>query len=465
MDNLWILTEERPKNSVISKILNIYSTDFNDQILEQNSIIIKPIFKNNTFMFIYEVLNIKLKNINKVYIKIVSGNSSFLDFLVFKQESEPIESSYKNNILMGIEETKTNDNESRNTSAYQRGSKFIYIKYFYKNIKLYMLYNDELNENINKSPSNSNIFGINMMLTLGIKIVGKDLSYGFSPFKSINEVIDFKNNMKSPPKGNVPVKIKKIRDKIYISGRLSKPGKNSPKYTGNIGYDPNIGLFSLISGCLRKLGWTQRIIITNHEVKQEYINKNISNKFMYICNLLNIELDGIEMPKTIENPKEYWKYESNSEKVTSILLHLVGIYNGLETVYENHAGCERGYFIDKNKKLLTIPKKDSYNNNLYIPDLILYDRCSNLIILIEGKKRSTINQGIKELKQYDSIENEFIKKYYPNSKVYRYLSIFGGDDDNYLNPNVLIYMNSKGKIYLNPNAPKIIEKMFKNCME
>ncbi len=39
---------------------------------------------------------------------------------------------------MAIEETKTSDDESRNTGVYQRGSKFVYITPYYQNVKLYV---------------------------------------------------------------------------------------------------------------------------------------------------------------------------------------------------------------------------------------------------------------------------------------------------------------------------------------
>ena len=35
-----------------------------------------------------------------------------------------------------IEETKTDDSESRNTGVYQRATKFVYLDYFYQNQKI-----------------------------------------------------------------------------------------------------------------------------------------------------------------------------------------------------------------------------------------------------------------------------------------------------------------------------------------
>lgn len=411
--------------------------------------------KENVFQYLYEVEGLKVKKANKLFIKTVSGRSSFLDFLLFKQKNAPIEGDKNNNLIMAIEETKTTDDESRNTGVYQRGSKFVYIKYYHPDVKLYMLYNVPKGIDENKEPSDTSIFGTNILLTLNVKIIGKDINKWFKPFKTLDELIEFKSNMRKPPAGNVPIDITKYDSHIEVSGRLAKP-----KDAGNIGHDPNIGALSMISNCIRVLGWEKDIIITKHGVSQDYVSRNINNKFIYICDMLNLKLDNIEMPKTVTTPKKYWYYEKSSEKIASILLHVASVYNGLYSVYENHAGCERGYFINKNSNLITLPKKDSSGNNLFLPDVILYDKNDNIILLVEGKKFSTLEDGLKEIESYDSIENEFIKPNFKNASILRCLSIFGGTENHHLNDKVLLYVNHQGEIFLNPNAPNCIVDSF-----
>ncbi len=458
MENLWLLTEERPKPSVILQIIEIYCNDFDDKITLKEEIRIKPIIENGVFKFIYVIEGLKVDGANSIYIKTVSGSSSFLDFLLFKQEYAPKEGCSTDNLIMAIEETKTSDDESRNTGVYQRGSKFVYITPYYDKVKLYMLYNEELDDREDKKPSDTSIFGTNILLTLGVTIVGKDISRWFKPFKSLDELINFKSSMRKPPAGNVPIEIKRFPDRIEISGRLSKPAT-----AGNIGHDPNIGALSMISKCIRVLGWDKDIVITLHGVTQAYVNKTKGkNKFLYICNILGLKLDGIVMPKSVSLPELYWHYEMSSEKMTSILLHILGMYNGMYGVYENHAGCERGYFRTKSGELITLPKKDRQGINLYLPDVVLYDDPSNIILLVEGKKLSTLSNGIEEIQYYDSIENEYIKPAYKGATILRCISIFGGNDSGYLHKDVLIYMNLSGKIFINPNAPECVKSMFRN---
>ena len=127
MDHLWLLTEERPKPSVVLQIIKMYCKDFDDRITLHNEIKILPHIKDGVFQFVYEVEGLKVSKADTIFIKTVSGNSSFLDFLLFKQERAPVEGKNSDHLIMAIEETKTSDDESRNTGVYQRGSKFVYI--------------------------------------------------------------------------------------------------------------------------------------------------------------------------------------------------------------------------------------------------------------------------------------------------------------------------------------------------
>ncbi|MDR1409250.1 MAG: hypothetical protein LBJ12_03050 [Oscillospiraceae bacterium] len=462
MTNLWILTEEKPKSSTIAQILNLYCRDFGGSLAIANSgVRIKPlIVDKGVFSFCYTAEGAEVDGIQFIYIMTVSGSSNFLDFLVFRQDNPPSNGS-SDNLLMAIEETKTSDDESRNTGVYQRGSKFVFIDSFSRSVKTYMLYNDELEARENKKPSDTSIFGTDILLTLGVDIVGKDIGKWFRPFNSLDELITFKGGMRRPPKGNVPIDITRYNDRIEISGRLAKPAD-----AGNIGHDPNIGALSMISKCIRQLGWDKPIVITQHGVSQTYADRNKKNKFLYICGLLGLQLGGIAMPKGATMPESYWHYEKISEKVASILLHVACEYYGVHGVYHNHAGCERSYFRTKSGRLIALPKKDSGGvDNLYLPDVILYDDKSDIIVLVEGKRLDTLNAGIEEIQAYDSIEKEYINVYYSNSKVERWVSIFGGKLSRIPHNAVLLYLNDNGEIFINENAPACVKEVFSRLMK
>ena len=453
MDSLWILTEEKPKVSVIKTIIKTYCKDFDDTVLDCKDVNIVPTTGDQgKFLFSYDVNGYKLKKIQFINILTVSGNSSFFDFLVVRQSNPPIGNYCGPNVLMAIEETKTSDDESRNTGVYQRASKFVFIDIYFKSIRKYMLYNDELMLRADKVPSDTSIFGTNMLLTQSVEILGKGSLKWFKPFTSLNELITFKNSMRKPPAGNVPINIKQAGGTIFVSGRLEKPIGS-----GNINHDPNIGALSCICKTIRVLGWKNEIVITNHGVSQGYINRaRESNKFLSICRLLDVKLHGLTLPNNITFPENYWHYEKSSEKIASILLHIVAENSGLLGIYQNHAGCERGYFKSPSNPFIVLPKLDKSGNNLFIPDLILLDSYNKEVILIEGKKLETIGQGLVEINNYCSIENEYIRPNYPNYRISKWLTIFGGNEKRIPHDKVLLYLNQKGEIILNTNAPKSI---------
>jgi len=185
--NLYLLTEEKPKKEVLATILQKFAKDYAFACF-LNPLQIHPILENDKFTFTYQVKGFDCNKVNKVFIKTVSGNSSFTDFLVFYQENEPTPTDTP---IYAIEETKTDDKESRNTGVYQRCSKFVFIKNYYPNVKMIMLYNLQVEQK--EKPTETYIFGTRLLLTLGVEILGKKLDESvFVPFQNIDEVIDFK---------------------------------------------------------------------------------------------------------------------------------------------------------------------------------------------------------------------------------------------------------------------------------
>lgn len=212
MKNLWILTEERPKKNVLAIIIQKFLKDQNF-VGFINPLRILPILENGKFTFTYEVKGVDCNKIGKIFIKTISGNSSFTDFLIFFQNEEPTE---KDNPIYAIEETKTDDKESRNTGVYQRCSKFVFLDYYFPNIKKIMLYHLQVEQK--EKPTETYIFGTKLLLTLGVEILGKKLDENiFTPFKNIEEIIDFKESMRKAPAGNIPILLTKFSNKIEIS--------------------------------------------------------------------------------------------------------------------------------------------------------------------------------------------------------------------------------------------------------
>ncbi|WP_103605220.1 hypothetical protein [Campylobacter concisus] len=460
--NLWILTEERPKREVLFNIIKKFADDNKISFFVEQNLFIVPILNiNGDFSFGYKILGIHSAVIKNVFLFVVSGNSSFTDFLIFYQDNMP--NPQRDIPLYAIEETKTSDYESRNTGVFQRASKFVFIDLYYKEIEKIMLYSIRIGQD--KEPTQTNIFGSKCLATLGVQILGKSLDdYTMSPFTNIDELIEFKNSMSLPPKGNTPILIKKLENKITISGRLEK--------SGSLSHDPNIGALSLISATLRALGYKGEIEILSHNLSQNQIGKG--NKFVSIANLLGISLKNIILPTT-KNNDSYWHYEIQGEKIATIFLHLVvEEFTRARAIYENHAGCERGYFITQDNKNLTVEKyenRDEYKNGnenarIFIPDLVLADFDREQVINIEGKKFIKVQCGINELENYDAFENLYIKKHYQDYEIIRTVVLFGGEINEISNlsfpkinlndiPKIGFVLTKNGKTILQIHSPKI----------
>jgi hypothetical protein len=456
--NLWILTEERPKRQVIAEILVKFTKD-NQFPCFIDTIRFLPILENGKFLFTYEVDGFRCNKINKVFIKTVSGYSSFVDFLIFYQDEQPTQLDTP---LYAIEETKTDDAESRNTGVYQRASKFVFINYYYPRVKKIMLYHLQIKQK--EKSTQTYIFGTRLLLTLGIEILGKELDDEiFKPFSSIEEMINFKKGMKSAPAGNVPILITQQADRITISGRLFK--------SDSLSHDPNIGALSLISAAIRKLGWNKNIIITEHGLEQRHLQAG--NKFIKIANNLDLKIDGLRLPES-RNSSDYWKYEKKGEKLGTIFIHLVvETFTKGYSIFENHAGCEKGYFITKEGESIPLKKysdREAYKKGdkekiISIPDLILIDFGRTEIINIEGKKYKFRKKGIEELAKFEDIEKGYIEKHYPKFNVIRTVVLYGGTEKKVVEIEIGFLLNEKGNLVLGIQAPGLFKEAIKNLID
>lgn len=457
--NLWILTEERPKTNVLEMILSYFAKDNECGFFGDNLRIIPLLDENKNFAFIYKVLGFSCARVDNVYIKTVSGYSSFTDFLIFFQESEPKDTDIP---LYAIEETKTDDKESRNTGVYQRCSKFVYLQNYYPNIKMVMLYALQVEQKA--KPSETYVFGTRLLLTLGVDILGKKLSEDtFKPFASIEELIECKNSMRLPTKGNVPIRINKIHSKIQISGRLIK--------NNTLSHDPNIGALSIIVAALRKLGWTKTIEITQHGLSQNHVKGN--NKFIQIANTLDLKLQGLTLVEP-QPHNNYWYYDYKGEKLATIFLHII-VENFTEgySIFENHAGCEKGYFKTSEGEYIPLVKyvdRKKYKNGdknkiVFIPDLVLLDIKETEAITIEGKKYELRKKAIAELENYKAFDKLYLKKYYSAFKIVRTVVLYGGKQESLQEIKVGFLLNANGKLVLGIKAPKLFRRAVKNLLD
>lgn len=472
MKNLWILTEERPKKEVLEFILERFASDKNLSFFFKGLTIL-PILQSGKFTFTYEVIGFNCPSaVRKILIKTISGTSSFVDYMVFHQEEMPLPEKNETPLYL-IEETKSDDSESRNM-IYQRSSKFVFLEHYYpKRIPKIMLFNQRIPQKPKKTASYK--FATRCLKTIGVEVVtigkGKEV---YDPslyprFNSVEEVIEEKNAMGMPKNENdIPIRLTRCENGIEISGKL----RNRDSYS-----DPSIGTLSLICFTLRKLNYKKDLIITRHCLEQSRVTpkqakKVSSGKFLKIANSLDIKLQGLKIP-VVERSPEYWYYaeSGNKEKLGTIFIHLVveEFTNGY-SIFENHAGGEKGYF--KPKKGDPIPLRKYTDTKKYkagdktqiynIPDLILIDLARSEIINIEGKTYANRQKGIVALDNYDAIEKDYIRKHYPEYKIIRTVVLYGGAKTEIVEIKVSFLLNKNGDLILSVQAPEIFKEAIKN---
>lgn len=466
MKTLWILTEERPKKEVIQTIFERFAQKEKIGFIFSGSLQIIPLMENGLFTFAYQVLGINTPQIDKIIIKTVSGQSSFVDYLIYFQAHEPMPFEEP---LFAIEETKTDDSESRNTGVFQRCTKFVFIDLFYPNLEKIMLYSLQVAQK--KKPSGTNLFGSRLLATYGVEVLGKmQNDEQRKPFDSIDELITCKNAIASKRKDNIPILITKFDDEIQISGRLFK--------NGSLAHDPNIGALSMIAAVLRKLGWQGEITITQHGLTQDNLPKKQTakpNKFIQIAKRLNIRLDGLSLPESAVLG-DYWRFERKGEKLGTIFVHLaVEAFTQGYSIFENHAGCEKSYFRKSSGGVVPLEKysnRDLYKSGdktaiAHIPDLILLDMTRLQVLNIEGKTYANRAKGIEELANYDFIEQNYIAPEYPDYKIIRTVVLYDSDTDNNqaLQIEIGFLLNQYGKIILGIRAPELFTEAVQNLLD
>lgn len=221
----------------------------------------------------------------------------------------------------------------------------------------------------------------------------------------------------------------------------------------------------MISATLRKLGWKGKIVITKHGLEQKHIKK--ANKFILIANQIGITLEGLTLP-TPEPHAKYWRYDTTGEKIGTIFMHLVvESFTDGYSVYENHAGSERGYFITDAGDCVTVDKyldRTAYKSSdktkiIHLPDLTILDTTRKEIANIEGEMYKNKLAGIKQISLFDAFETLYIRKNYPSYPIIRTVVLYGGrDSDEVFETEVGFALSNEGDLILGSKAPAIFKE-------
>ena len=437
---VWFLTEERPKIEVLKKIIVCLNRDYKLGITYTTLEII-PVFEDSRFQFEYSILG---SNVDMRLLIIEGSQGSFLDYLIFHQDSKPDKYSIP---VYAIEETKTTTHESRNVSVFQRLTKFVFIDLFenMRYAKKIMLYS--IRTPVTTIP-NTFVFGLRVMKTMNIEIIGLDCHP--SKFQTLDEMMTAKNSFASGRSDNVPISMRKNNSNLIITGKLEKSGR--------LGHDPNIGTITGLAKCAKTLDNSiDQIIISQHGLDQRMV-QNSNNKLIKIASKLGIVLEGLQI-QSLEIGDQYWEYSIRGEKISSIFFHLVLESKSIKTIYENHAGCEQGYFEYPDGDLHPIQKTTKK------PDLIFLNDDEKTVYLIEAEQSVNVfesGKGIEQLDGFDKVETDYCNTY-DGYDCKRYV-IFYGDELSQKqtdNPKILFGLKTDGSMLFSKYCPDWIRDLFR----
>lgn len=266
-----------------------------------------------------------------------------------------------------------------------------------------------------------------------------------------------------PPKSGQRINAIKRGTKITISVKLSQPS--------GVFSDPNVGTVGLFASTLRILGWQHDIELINHSLTEKHWKGK--NKLTNACSLLKVNIRNARYAILADIPKNYWRYDTSGEKLASIFLHvLIENFSHGFSIFENHAGSEKGYLITKDCEYISIAKKidtstckpKKYSTEVKLPDLVLVDMQLKKVFNIEGEMFKNVTQGIEQLKGFGVFENCYIKNLagYNSFNIERSVVLFGGNVKTITQIEVSFILNQNGLLIIKTSSPQIFTDSIKN---
>jgi len=356
MASYTILTEECPQVLVLTYIMDRLGVK--EPVYKP-----RPVFEKSKWTGRFAFTN------GPVDLELFTGGGSCVDYIVFK-DGVPV---------LLLESTKGDEDGN---PYYQRITKYLAARREYPGVPFVLFYTEKP-----KLDSNSFKMSMRMCRTIGVSAVivpgGQDILKNFAAFFSFEE---FKNatNSITAKKNTVVVRIHESAPNHYtISSRLSK------KDNKNISSDPQVGRVTAMCGTVFELNPKARFTVINHDV--DTIGK-CESKFWYANGEWDCRLEGFEESSFgKKNANSYYTRGSNTEKVATILFHLLSESERFQCVFANHAGSELEH--------LKLPNGESIKLKgiRKLPDIVMVDHERKYITILEGKVAANLQKGDEQL--------------------------------------------------------------------
>lgn len=375
MNNIYLVTEECLSNCQIETLCEEYLSSIKAQY-SFTDLKIAQLSQNK-----YEIVGATSNLHNKFYIVIAKGNGSFVDVLLYDEETLVDLNKKKPKIACEITKNLPSSKESGNMTT-QRLSKWATIasdRLFDDAKKIYLIdYKTQItSKEVNKS--NDTSFAIMKVYEVEIlfKKIGSTAVTRYIPRKKINCLKDFEHNGRSN-KLNIENNVVTMQTNFY---------NNKSTKSGN--HDPNIGWVSGVVGAIRLFDNNIAIKVVSNRPPQEILGTNKLSKVLRE-NEAKIEYGDNLFEAPIQNrKKEYWTPETTGEKLSSISMEY-GLRNvDKQVIFSNHAGCEKSFVLTRTGTY------EQPKGGAGLPDLVYID--NNQLIVVEAERHVNYEGGLKQV--------------------------------------------------------------------
>lgn len=334
---------------------------------------------------------------NEIPIYLMKGKGSLVDYLIFDTGDVPDPSV--DVPIMAFEATKTVSSEAGN-AIYQRLTKFIEIQTRWPSTRCVHFTSGTEQKNV----SRSQIQQRRLASTLGVELYdGSGNILNSPPYSSAEELIHDRQSCTS-------AYVRKRSEHTY---EINQPLTNGNKK--GIDSDPGKGAVVSVANAIFILDRKAEFIVTGHGVDIDKI-KNCKNKFWTSTSRFPLCLEGLKLCSTNAAVREtYCSIDNSGEKAASILLHKLTEKFKLSTIFDNHAGCGKSYFLTKDNEKIPVPK-------ISYPDLVFVDKSNQTIFVIEAKNHREILKGDEQLNNINEFEN-MVKNNYNDYTVIKGLCV------------------------------------------
>ena len=411
----WIYGEEKPNSDSIKTSIEYIYRD-----MELYHIFSKKEFRAvKTAADEYRIEGILCEAFAEIRYKIVRGETSFPDSLHFFQMQKP---TSKDTPLYICEDTKNGFGESGNMTD-QRSEKFALAKATWPTGKCTYVVNTKPDGK--HEPSNAHKRAMKRMRTNGHKsIVSSFDKDGFKllevgTYKTTQELCNDDKRLTITETGDIHLDIPLWKSK-------------NPKTIS----DPNVGVTCSVVETLSTLDFKGTLWIKNHFLDTNMFDgKNKLSRILrhFVSDRFQIHVEGYGYIKGEKYKGEnYFSFvEDTNEKVASIALEI--FFESLddwEIIFDNHAGCSKGYFYTGND-YIAVPKQvrkigEKRLVDLGLPDLTVINHKLKKILVIEGESKNNVEKGRKQIKK-QKFKNfcAWVSKYYPDYQIECHLCVYG----------------------------------------